>query len=90
MKANIIIKAEKCTGCKSCELACSFHHKKKFKPSEASIEVRIDEKERIIYLQIHNVKSGKHIVCDNCTGEEIPFCVKFCSVGALSLGGESV
>ena len=52
MKTSIIIKDEKCTGCKSCELACSFHHLKIFKPSMASIEVGIDERERKISIDV--------------------------------------
>ena len=85
MKTNIIIKDEKCTGCMSCELACSFHHRKIFKPSVASIEVGIDEKERKIFITIYNRESERHIACDNCIGEEIPLCVRFCSIGALIL-----
>ena len=87
MKKDLIIKDEVCTGCKSCELACSFHHLKIFKPSIASIEVGIDERERKTSISIYNIETGVHLACDNCTGEKIPLCVGFCSIGALSLGG---
>jgi len=84
---NLIVNNEICTGCKSCELACSFHHKKIFQPSISSIAVGIDERDRKISISIYNVESGRHIACDNCIEEKIPLCVKFCSIGALRLGG---
>lgn len=42
--AKLIFNPENCTGCRACELACSFHHEGLFSPSKSRIRVvRIDE-----------------------------------------------
>ena len=41
---KLTFNAEFCTGCRACELACSFHHEEVFSPSKSRIRVvRIDE-----------------------------------------------
>lgn len=67
-----------CYFCKSCQLACSFHYTRSFWPEKSSIRV------------FRNPQSGEtdwkiDSTCDHCSGEEIPFCVKFCTYGALKL-----
>lgn len=90
MNRGIKINHDICTGCKSCEYACSFHHKKIFQPSIASIEVSIDEKERSIHITIYNDNHNGHIPCDHCKNETIPMCLRFCSIGAISLENQIV
>ncbi|MDD3655891.1 MAG: hypothetical protein PHI72_03900 [Atribacterota bacterium] len=70
--------ANLCYYCKSCQLACSFHHTRTFWPEKSSIKI------------YRNPVSGEAewrimSTCDQCSEEEIPLCVKYCSYGALSL-----
>jgi Fe-S-cluster-containing hydrogenase component 2 len=37
--SNLMVHGEKCTGCKACEAACSYHHGKIFSPKVASLRV---------------------------------------------------
>ncbi|MEE9612655.1 MAG: aldehyde ferredoxin oxidoreductase C-terminal domain-containing protein [Desulfatiglandales bacterium] len=42
---EVLIQAEKCTGCMNCQLICSFHYSGAFNPGEARIRIMgIDEK----------------------------------------------
>ena len=67
-----------CTGCRTCEVACSYHHEKIFCPSISSIE--ISEKTLGFTLSFYTDQMGEHLACDGCKGEEEPLCVKYCSV----------
>jgi len=64
---------EKCTGCRSCEIACSYHHKRNFSRKAGSIKVERLEKEGkfriILWLQSQNGRPG----CDGCG-----FCLNYC------------
>ena len=66
-----------CTGCRSCEVACSFHHTGTFQPSAASIQVERDDLEAGIALTLLSS-------CDRCAGERYPWCVAYCSRGVLN------
>ena len=67
-----------CTGCGTCELACSFHHSGTFCPSISSIEI-IDQPaslgfEVAVYLK---PEKGRR-ACDGCRGLDGPLCVQYC------------
>ena len=66
----------KCTGCKSCEIACSFHHTKKFGLANTSIKIFFDNKNG-------KIKYFFKETCDLCKNEKIPLCVVYCSSKAL-------
>ena len=73
---------QKCVGCRSCELACSFHHRKLFRPGIASIHVQRNEYRgnfdvRLVHYQ--QAEDG-HLPCD-CSREN-EFCVRYCPVTA--------
>jgi len=70
----------------SCILACSFHYGKRFDRKTASIKVDILGKEREIRILIQRGKDGELKACDDCEGEKVPLCVKYCIPKALSLG----
>lgn len=41
---KLLFNAENCTGCRACELACSFYHESLFSPAKSRVRVvRIDE-----------------------------------------------
>ena len=71
------IRSELCTGCRCCELACSFHFARAFDPANSSIQVRGDHQTGEIWLDLHPT-------CDLCRGEEEPLCVRFCARGVLT------
>lgn len=70
------IYTQKCSGCRSCELACSFHHKKIFSPEVASIEVRGSDKEGKCSIILYRQAKDGHMACDCARGKE--FCLNYC------------
>ncbi|UCE36642.1 MAG: 4Fe-4S dicluster domain-containing protein [Thermoplasmata archaeon] len=68
---KLTFNSENCTGCRACELACSFYHEEVFSPSKSRIRVvRIDE-EGI------DVPVG----CEHC---DSAVCMLVCPVKAIS------
>jgi len=73
---QLIIDMEACYGCRTCELACSYHHKKVFSPESSSIKVQRNNRTGKITWAIDST-------CDFCNGEEEPLCAKFCFYGGI-------
>jgi Fe-S-cluster-containing hydrogenase component 2 len=67
-----------CYACKTCQLACSFHHTKAFWPDQSSIAVFRNPQDGTIKWRIKST-------CDKCIDEEEPLCVKYCMYGALQI-----
>lgn len=70
MQTNkIIVHEENCTGCLTCQLICSFTHKKIFNPSAS-------------YILIHTADHKKKIsFTDDCN--KCGLCAKYCLYKAL-------
>ena len=68
----------KCTGCRSCELACSFHKTATFNPVQSSIQVFRDNSVGLMSVVLDNY-------CDLCVNEEEPLCICFCATNVLNL-----
>jgi len=69
-----------CGGCRSCELACSYHLTNEFDITKAAIE--ITEKEGGGYqVTLYEEDTGTRRACDGCEGIEIPLCVRYCHTG---------
>lgn len=68
---KLIVDPEKCTGCNSCMLACSFAHEGYFSFSKSRIQIKKDEEKAV----------SDPRVCAQC--EEV-YCIEICPVGALS------
>jgi Fe-S-cluster-containing hydrogenase component 2 len=81
----LAIHPERCNGCRICELACSFHFLCSFDREISAIEVRRHESEGRFMIFINTKTQGRRNVCDSCTGEEKPLCVKYCTAEALDL-----
>ena len=80
----VVIDTTKCTGCRACELACSYHHRQIFSPSIASIRVqRCDVKGdfQVKLVRYQQAEDG-HLACDCAGGNE--FCLNYCSATARS------
>jgi carbon-monoxide dehydrogenase iron sulfur subunit len=73
--------SERCYGCRTCELACSFHHSGLFSPERSSIRAMKNNHTGVITWRMDES-------CDLCEGEDRLFCVHYCSYGALRAGGE--
>jgi len=69
-----------CTGCRTCEIACSYHHSGIFSPAISSIEVKGDPQGLRFSIVLHEQAINGHLACDECGGTEGPFCVKYCNV----------
>ena len=77
---KVTFEAAGCGGCRTCEIACSYHHKKVFSPSLSSIEVKDRPGEPGFTVSFYIADTNKHIACDGCKGEDEPLCLKYCSV----------
>lgn len=66
----LIISPEKCTGCRTCEMACSFKKTNTFNPQKAAVTV----------FQYDEAAISVPIMCMQC---EDPACMKVCTVGAI-------
>ncbi len=70
MAKALSMNLEKCTGCRACELACSFKHHQEFNPAKSAIQVSIyAEKASFVPL-----------TCLQCA---VPLCKEVCPTGAL-------
>jgi Fe-S-cluster-containing dehydrogenase component len=68
----IVVQVERCTGCDSCVLACSFAHDEAFAVVDTRICIDRDEEHALFRPR----------VCVQCAGHP---CLAACPVGALSL-----
>ena len=76
---NILtIHPQNCVACKTCEIACSYHHKRSFGPSIASIEIRKGQRDPSFAVSFYGCNHGNHLPCDGCQKEDEPWCVKYC------------
>ncbi len=86
--AKLIVHNEKCTGCRACEIACSYHHQKKFNPRLASLQVHRMEKAGrmsvLLYQDLVGEEKRGRVPCDQCVEEPEPLCVKYCAPGAIT------
>jgi carbon-monoxide dehydrogenase iron sulfur subunit len=73
----ITVNIEKCTGCGTCELMCSFRHHGEFNPRKARIS-------RTIFL---HEEISIPILCQQC---EEPWCAAICPSGAITKGTDVV
>jgi Fe-S-cluster-containing hydrogenase component 2 len=69
-------------------MACSFHHTGKFSRSLSSIRVNKDislpekgSQVEIVFME----EEGRASICDQCTGEDLPFCVRYCPEAVFKL-----
>jgi len=74
----MIFETERCCGCRTCEMACSYHHKGVFETSISSIKI-LDTKDKLGFaISLVGGDNGGRIACDLCMGLSEPFCVKYC------------
>lgn len=76
MRRFIAVDLQRCTGCRACEMACSWHSAGLFDPERSHIRVYRDNRRGEIQVVLNST-------CDQCAGEEFPLCIKFCAPEAL-------
>jgi len=75
---EIVFDMPECGGCRTCELACSFHHMQTFTPSLSSLKV-LDKEEGPGYrVSLVADKNGERMACDGCKDLDVPACVEYC------------
>jgi Fe-S-cluster-containing hydrogenase component 2 len=72
----ILLNPAKCTGCRRCELACSFSKEKIFNPAQS----------RIRLLRIKETEKTVPVVCQQCT---TPLCTYVCPTKAITKDEET-
>ena len=79
MKKNIVIDERKCTGCRICEMICSFTAtpEKIYNPAQSRIKIVKDEEAGIDLPRL----------CFHC---EEPLCRESCPVEAIQMGADGV
>ena len=83
------VDTEKCIGCRACEIACSYHHRRVFNPRMASLEIQATEESPYISVVLYEDMSPQQregrFPCDHCRMESEALCIKYCPVGAIEL-----
>jgi Fe-S-cluster-containing hydrogenase component 2 len=80
MGTKVIFETKDCVGCRTCELACSYHLKGVFRPTASSIKVVDRQRGLGFAIAIYTQDEDDHLACDHCHGINEPFCVKYCNI----------
>ena len=67
-----------CGGCRTCEIACSFHHRGEFVPSVSSLKILDNKDEPGYSVLIVEETDGQSLACDGCKDQELPLCIEYC------------
>ncbi len=73
---SLVVNAGRCTGCRTCEMACSLWHEDKCSPRLSRV--------RVIKWEARGISVPA--ACANCT---TPYCMLVCPVGAVSVQPEN-
>jgi len=76
---KVMFDTKDCTGCKTCVIACSYHHKGVFSLASSSIEIKDWRQEGKFAIVFHKKDEDGYLACDKCQGESEPLCIKYCS-----------
>jgi len=71
MSKLLVVNPEKCAGCRTCELMCSFEHTKVFNPRYSAVTV----------INYEEAMTSVPMMCMQC---DDACCLKVCPVGAIT------
>ena len=74
----MVFEMANCGACKTCEIACCFHHTGEFGPSPTSFRVAENREGKGYLISISEEKQGDEVACDGCQGLDVPLCVEVC------------
>jgi Fe-S-cluster-containing dehydrogenase component len=74
----MIFEMPACGGCRTCEMACSFHHTGEFNPTVSSIKIVEREGQDGFYVHLWEKPDGPALVCDGCKKLNVPLCTQYC------------
>jgi len=77
-ESGVLFDMPSCGGCRTCELACSFHHTQEFIPSVSSLKVLAKEDGPGYRVLLVRERSGESIPCDLCESLDVPLCMEYC------------
>jgi len=67
-----------CGGCRTCEMACSFHHTGEYNPSVSSIKILEKDSGAGFLVLLLEDKGTDGFACDRCQGLDTPLCLQVC------------
>lgn len=77
-ECDMIFDMPSCGACRTCEIACSYHHTGAFKPSVSSLKILDKVRGSGYSVQISGENAENRIECDGCEGIEEPACLEVC------------
>ncbi len=75
-----------CGGCRTCEIACSFHHTGEFRPSASSIRIMTKPDGYGFRIVLLEKDDGESKACNFCTDLAVPMCVDYCKEDQILSG----
>jgi len=67
-----------CGGCRTCELACSYHHRGEFIPAASSLKILEKREGPGYFVLLQEERSSNSPACDGCEGLDVPLCIEYC------------
>jgi len=81
--AELVIHENRCTDCRACELACSYHFTRAFNSSISAVHVRRLFQQGEVKITVHKTREGERRACDLCSGERVALCARYCATRAI-------
>jgi len=75
-----------CGDCKTCEIACCYHHTGEFSSSPSSFRVKEKPDGTGYLIFLAEKDKGTEVACDGCKGLDTPLCVEVCEEGEALKG----
>jgi Fe-S-cluster-containing dehydrogenase component len=67
-----------CGGCRTCEMACSYHHRGEFAPALSSLKIQEKAEGPGYLVLLKKTADETGPACDGCRGLKTPLCVDYC------------
>ncbi len=67
-----------CGACRTCEIACSYHHTGEFVPSLSSIKIHEKKSCGGFTVELLEEEGSQGKACDGCADQKEPLCMEVC------------